>query len=127
MIRALSPQFAARSMLIALSRGEIHAEKSFGGRPIRSSSIFSRKQHARNEGRLMDGNCDKGEFLFRRRRAIQEQRAIQEEVEHRAHLNRLSLGIPTVVGCVKVLRSAGLKDKEVACLLQGAADVPAAR
>ena len=75
----------------------------------------------------MDGNCDKGEFLFRRRRAIQEQRAIQEEVEHRAHLNRLSLGIPTVVGCVKVLRSAGLKDTEVACLLQRAADVLAAR
>lgn len=74
----------------------------------------------------MGGNCDEGEFLFRRRRAIQEQRAMQEEAQYRAHLDRLSLGIPTVVGCVKVLRSAGLKDKEVACLLQRAADVLAA-
>ena len=65
----------------------------------------------------MRGNCDESEFLLRRRRAI------QEEAERRAHLDRLSLGIPTVVGCVKVLRSAGLQDKEVASLLQRAAEV----
>ena len=65
----------------------------------------------------MDGNYHEGEFLVRRRLAI------QAAAEHRAHLDRLSLGIPTVVGCVKVLRSAGLRDKEVASLLQRAADV----
>jgi hypothetical protein len=65
----------------------------------------------------MGDNYDESEFLFRRRRAI------QEAAEYRAHVDRLSLGIPTVVGCVKVLRSAGLQDKEVASLLQRAADV----
>jgi hypothetical protein len=66
---------------------------------------------------MMGGIYDESEFLFRRRRAI------QKAAENRAHLDRLSLGIPTVVGCVKVLRSAGLQDKEVASLLQRAADV----
>src|SRR5215204_1912084 len=126
MARALSVQFAARTMLIAPSRGAFHAGTSFGQRPLHSSLTPSRKRHVRSEDRLVGGNCDEGEFLFRRRRAIQEQRAMQEEAQYRAHLDRLSLGIPTVVGCVKVLRSAGLKDKEVACLLQRAADVLAA-
>lgn len=69
----------------------------------------------------MDSNYHEGEFLFRRRRAI------REEAEYHAHLGRLSLGVPTVVGCVKVLRSAGLQDKEVASLLKQAADVLAGR
>jgi hypothetical protein len=65
----------------------------------------------------VEANYHEGEFLFRRRRAI------REEAEYRAHLDRLSLGVPTVVGCVKVLRCAGLQDKEVASLFQRAAEV----
>ena len=55
----------------------------------------------------MDSNYSEGEFLFRRRRAI------QEEAQCRAHHERLSLGIPTVAGCVKVLRGAGLSYRRI--------------
>ena len=51
MARALSVQFAARTMLIALSRGAIHAGTSFGQRPLHSSLTPSRKRHVRSEDR----------------------------------------------------------------------------
>jgi hypothetical protein len=69
----------------------------------------------------MGGNFSEGDFLFRRRRAL------QEEAEYRAHRDRLWLGIPRVVGCINMLRRVGLKDKEIGCLLQHAADTLAGR
>jgi hypothetical protein len=69
----------------------------------------------------MGGNFSEGDFLFRRLRAL------QEEAEYHAHRDRLWLGIPRVVGCINMLRSVGLKDKEIGCLLQHAADALARR
>ena len=64
----------------------------------------------------MGGSFENDDFLSRRRRAL------QQEAEDRAHRDRLWLGIPGTVECVKMLRNVGLKDKEIASLLQHAAD-----
>jgi len=80
------------------------------------TNLIGYRRINRPKGRRMDDNCIDVDFVFRRRRAI------QEEAEYRAHLDRLWLGIPTVVSCIEVLRSAGVWDKEISCLLRRAAD-----